>query len=124
MHGLLPLVSIESKYVAQVDKKHHEFNTSAVYRISQQPGAVRFILDSTLDSELARKADARYLVESLHIVLVYMFYARVKELHGWNPLPVDKLIPTGITQVTNKSGALEDVSPSGNCPDLALTSWQ
>lgn len=83
----------ESDKHSQVDQKHEQFNMQGVWKISPHPVAVRMILESEVKTK--KRIDSVCLLHSLQIVLVYIFYGRMKEVYGWIPSVVDSLTPPG-----------------------------
>ena len=79
--------------------------------LTSQPLAIRMILNSPLRES---PFNAKDLNRTIQILLVYIFYARVKEIYGWVPQDVERLTPPGRlgVEVTQKSPGLVMVRPS------------
>lgn len=82
------------------------FNTSGVYDIGE-PLAVRMILDGTI----RRAYNAQQLNHAMRCLFLYLFYAKVREVHGGVPMPMDRLTPPGTLshKVTKANTGLVEV---------------
>lgn len=69
---------------------------------------VRMILDSEVSK---RHRDPTQLHHAMRCIFLYMFYAKVKEVHGAIPLPIERLTPTGALShmVTRPNPGLREV---------------
>lgn len=70
------------------------------------------ILDSEVKKQ-KRNYDLVQLGHAMRCIFLYMFYAKVQEIHGAVPVPVTRLTPTGTMayKVTRANNSLKDVGP-------------